>query len=105
MTRQKTVDGVAVPYQALTLHPVVDPIPTGVLDVGRQVGVDDVLGDLGPARPWQTELTDVFFKLIVCREQLQTPGRQTLMGFPFVTPEWVLFRFIGLIGIKEEDAE
>jgi hypothetical protein len=105
MARQKTVDKVAVSYLALTLLPVIDPIPTGVLDVGWQVGVDDVLVDLRPTCPRQAEPTDVSLESIACREQLQTPDRQTFMGLSFVNPEWVLLLFIGLTGIDEEVAE
>jgi hypothetical protein len=67
MALQKMVDEVTIPYQALTPLPVVDPIPTGVLHVGRKAGIDDFLVDLRPARPWQAELTDVFLESIFCR--------------------------------------
>jgi hypothetical protein len=100
MALQKLVDKVTIPYQALTLLPVIDPVPTGVLYIGRQAGVDDVLVDLRPAFPWQVELTDVFLKSIVCREQLQTLDRQTFVSLTFVNPEWVI-----LLSINEEVTE
>ena len=102
---QKLVDEVAVPYQALTLLPVVDPIPTGILDVGRQIGVDDLLVDLRPARPWQAEPTDISLESIAGREQLQTPDRQTFVSLSLVNPEWVLFEIISFFGINNEVAE
>lgn len=106
MALQKPVDKVAIPYQALALLPVIDPVPTGVLDLGRHAGVDDVLVDLRPACPWQAEPTDVSLESIACREQLQAPDRQTFVSWSFVNPEWVLLLLIALIGInKKEIAE
>jgi hypothetical protein len=70
MAGQKAVDEIAVPYPTLAILPVVDPIPTGVLDLGRQAGVDGLLVDLGPARPRQAQAADVSLEDIACRQQL-----------------------------------
>ena len=90
MVRQKKVDKATFLYPALTLLPVVDPIPTGVLDLGRQICIDNILVDLTPARAWQAEPTDVFPKSIACREQLQTPDRQMFVSLSIVDSEWML---------------
>ena len=50
IVRQEKVDKATFLYPALTLLLVVDLIPTGVLDLGRQICIDNLLVDFRPAR-------------------------------------------------------